>query len=172
MAVGALMLSPGAVAAGWVDGYEGALKGAASRLGVRLAVIALGALLGPVGWAGLVLYAVSDIVLVGLTGGSQLRSMKRQVATGLQGRLVAQADAARDAIDTNVAEGLAPLRDALVAAAREEAAQLADALEDTIAAREQAAADAAERAQAYETALARFDEALTELAALRDTPAA
>lgn len=168
VAVGALLLSPGAVAAGWVDGYEGALKGAASRLGVRLAVIALGALLGPVGWAGLVLYAVSDVILVGLTGGSQLRSLKRQVATGLQGKLVAQADAAREAIDANVAEGLAPLRDALVQAARNEADQLADALQDTIVAREQAAADAAVRAEAYTAALARFDEALVELKTLRD----
>ena len=95
VAMGAVLLSPGAMAAGWTDGYEGALKGAASRLGVRLALLTLGALLGPVGWAGLVLYVVSDAVLLVLTGGSQLKRLRDQVAERLRGQLVAQVDAAR-----------------------------------------------------------------------------
>ncbi|MEQ1501144.1 MAG: dynamin family protein, partial [Myxococcota bacterium] len=79
VAMGAVLLSPGAMAAGWSEGYEGALKGAASRLGVRLALLTLGALLGPVGWAGIALYVVSDAVLLALTGGSQLKRLRDHV---------------------------------------------------------------------------------------------
>src|SRR5262249_52155867 len=108
VAMGAVLLSPGTMAAGWTEGYEGALKGAASRLGVRLALLTLGALLGPVGWAGLVLYVVSDAVLLVLTGGSQLKRLRDQLAERLKGQLVAQVDAARADIAARVAQGLMP----------------------------------------------------------------
>jgi hypothetical protein len=166
VAVGALMLSPGTVAAGWVAGYEGALKGAASRLGVRLAVVALGALLGPVGWAGLLLYAVSDVLLIGLTGGSQLRQLRGQVSDRLRGTLVKQADAAREVIAEQVAEGMAPLREALVDTAAAEADDLAQALQATIEARRQASADADARTSQYADALKQADEIVGELDAL------
>lgn len=169
VAMGAVLLSPGAMAAGWTEGYEGALKGAANRLGVRIALLTLGALLGPIGWAGLVLYLVSDAVLLVITGGGQLKKLRDQVADKLQGQLVAQADAARAEIEARVAEGLAPLRDALVGAAEAEADELRTLLDRTITAREQAVRDAASRASAWEAALAEFERVIGELAALSET---
>lgn len=166
VAMGALLLSPGAMAAGWAEGYEGALKGAANRLGVRIALLTLGALLGPVGWAGLLLYLVSDAVLLVLTGGGQLKRLREQVASRMKGQLVAQADAARSEIEARVAEGLAPLRDALVGAAAAEADELRALLEATIVAREQAARDAASREELWRVALARFAEATEELSTI------
>jgi hypothetical protein len=158
VAMGAVLLSPGTMAAGWADGYEGALKGAASRLGVRLALLAIGALLGPVGWAGLVLYAVTDAVLVVLTGGSRLRRLRDGVAEALKGRLVAQVDASRDEIASRVADGLRPLRDGLVGAARSEAVELSSALARTIEAREQQERDASRRAETWASVRAAFAE--------------
>lgn len=164
VAMGAVLLSPGAMAAGWTEGYEGALKGAASRLGVHLALLTLGALLGPVGWAGLVIYVVSDAVLLVLTGGSQLKRLRDQIAQRLKGQLVEQVDQARDEIEERVAQGLGPLRDGLVAAAEAEATELQALLERTITAREQAARDAAARAETWDLAMQRFGEATAELA--------
>lgn len=163
VAMGAVLLSPGAMAAGWSEGYQGALKGAASRLGVRLALLTLGALLGPVGWAGLLLYVVSDAVLLALTGGSQLKRLRDQVAKQLKGQLVDQVDQARPEIEERVAQGLAPVRDGLVAAAEAEAEELKALLERTITAREQAARDAAERETTWSEALLRFSTAINEL---------
>ncbi len=166
VAMGAVLLSPGAMAAGWTEGYEGALKGAAGRLGVRVALLAMGALLGPIGWAGLLLYLVSDAVLLVLSGGGQLKRLRQSVADKLRGQLVGQANAARDEIEARVAEGLQPVRDGLVGAAEAEADELRALLERTIAAREQAARDAAARGEAWTEALQAFDEALTELESL------
>ena len=42
IALGAVLLSPGTMAAGWAQGYVGALKGAASRIAVRLGLLAVG----------------------------------------------------------------------------------------------------------------------------------
>ncbi|MEO0600986.1 MAG: dynamin family protein [Myxococcota bacterium] len=166
VAMGAVMLSPGAMAAGWSEGFEGAMKGAASRLGVRLALITLGALLGPVGWAGLLLYVVSDAVWLVLTGGSQLKRLREQVAQRLKGQLVNQVDEAREEIEERVAEGLQPVRDALVAAAEDEARELKALLERTIVAREQAVRDAAARSEAWTDALERFESVTRELKTL------
>lgn len=166
VAVGAMLLSPGAVAAGWSEGYEGALKGAAGRLGVRLAILGIGALLGPVGWVGLLLYAVSDAVLLVLTGGQQLKRLRGQLARTLEGKLVAQADAARPEVERRVAESLAPIRDALVATAAAEAAEVRSLLAQTVAAREQAARDAADRETRWAGVLEAFDAGITELDAL------
>ncbi len=168
VAMGAVMLSPGAMAAGWSEGFDGALEGAASRLGVRLALITLGALLGPVGWAGLLLYVVSDAVWLVLTGGTQLKRLREQVALRLKGQLVEQVDAARDEIQERVAEGLQPVRDALVAAAEDEAKELHALLERTITAREQAVRDAAARAEQWTEALERFETVTNELKTLVD----
>ena len=166
VAMGAVLLSPGAMAAGWSEGYQGALKGAASHLGLRLALLTLGAILGPVGWAGLLLYVVSDAVLLVLTGGSQLKRLRDQVAQRLKGQLVSQVDQARDEIEARVATGLGPVRDGLVAAAENEAKELAALLERTIVAREQAARDAAARETSWTDALGTFDAAIQELAGL------
>lgn len=166
VALGAVLLSPGTMAAGWTQGYEGALKGAASRLAVRLAIFAVGVLLGPVGWAGLVLYAISDAALLVLTGGGQLRRMRKQVAQNLRGKLVAQADEVRDQVEAQVAEGLQPVRDALVGAARDEATELAAVLEQTIAARDQAVRDAASRETAWTESLAAVQAGVDRLEAL------
>ena len=166
MAMGVAFLSPGAMAAGWSEGYQGALKGAASRVGIQLALLAVGALLGPVGWAGLVLYVVSDAVLLVLTGGAQLRRLREQVAEQLRGKLVAQADAVRDDIAARVAEGLEPLRDALVGAAEADAAELRGLLEQTIAARQEAARDAEARAARWQDTLAALRDGQETLDAL------
>ena len=163
VAAGAVLLSPGAMAAGWSDGYEGMLKGLASRIGVRLAILTLGALLGPIGWAGLALYVVSDAVLLVLTGGGQLRRLRQEVASRLRGQLVAQVDAARPAIAEQVATGFRPLRDALVQAAEDDAEELQALLTRTVSARERAAEDAAKRAQKWSAVLEDFDEALGTL---------
>ncbi|TVQ93228.1 MAG: DUF1971 domain-containing protein [Deltaproteobacteria bacterium] len=153
VALGAVLLSPGTMAAGWTQGYEGALKGAASRVAVRVAILAIGVFLGPVGWAGLVLYAVSDAALLVLTGGGQLRRLRRQVAESLQGRLVAQADAVRDEVELRVRESFGPLHEALVGAARSEAEELRIALEQAVRAREKAIADATARDQTWRRTL-------------------
>jgi len=168
VAVGAVLLSPGAMAAGWTEGYEGAMKGAASRLGVRIALLTLGALLGPIGWVGLVIYLLSDAVLLAITGGGQLKRLRDKVAEKLQGQLVAQADNAREEIESQVAAGLAPLREALVSAAEAEADELQGLLDSTVAARAVAVRDAAARAVAWDAALSRFDETIVELAGLPD----
>ncbi len=167
VAVGAALLSPGAMAAGFVDGYEGALKGAAGRIGVRLALLALGTVLGPVGWAGILLYAVSDAVLLVLTGGSQLRRARAQMAEALRGQLVARAEASREEVEARVAAALAPLAAGLVGAADAEAAALQDQVERTVVARERAARDAARRAEAWSQVDRALDEAITRLEASR-----
>ncbi len=159
LAMGAALLSPGAMAAGWATGYEGALKGAAGRIGVRVAILTLGALLGPVGWAGLVLYLISDAVLLVLTGGGQLRRLRSQVAQRLQGQLVAQVDAGQADLEVKVVEGFRPLRDGLVAAAESEADAVRDLLQRTIAARDEARRSAREREASWNTVLAQADEA-------------
>ena len=164
VAAGVVLLSPGAMAAGWSDGYEGMLKGLASRIGVRLAILTLGALVGPIGWAGIALYVVSDAVLLVLTGGGQLRRLRQEVAVRLRGQLVAQADAARPAVAEQVVQGFRPLRDALVKAAEDDAQELRELLEHTVDARERAAADAVARSETWTALLASFDEALEELA--------
>lgn len=167
VAVGALLLSPGAVAAGWSEGYEGAMKGAAGRLGVRLAILGLGALLGPIGWAGLVLYAVSDAVLLFTTGGTQLKKIRDKLAVDLEGKLVAQADAARATIEQHVADGLQPLREALVGAADNEVHEMRAMLEHVIAAREEAVRGAESRRTDWENVLAVFARGIEELATVR-----
>jgi hypothetical protein len=166
VAMGAVLLSPGTMAAGWAEGYEGALKGAAGRLGVRVAILTLGALLGPIGWAGLVMYLVSDAVLLVLTGGGQLQRLKGQLAKRLEGQLVAQVDAGRDDLSAKVVEGLLPLREGLVQAARAEATELQALLDRTVSTRQQAQADAAARAERWSSILARFDAAEERLAAI------
>ena len=145
VAVGALLLSPGTVAAGWSEGYEGALKGAASRLGVRLAILGLGALLGPVGWAGIVLYIVSDAVLLWLTGGTQLKRLREKLARDLDGKLVDLADQARATVEQRIGESLAPLRTALVRAAADDAAAVRELLESTVRSRQAKLQDAEAR---------------------------
>ncbi|MBX2803875.1 MAG: dynamin family protein [Myxococcales bacterium] len=171
VAMGAVLLSPGAMAAGWSEGYGGAMRGAANRLGVRLALLTLGAILGPIGWAGLVVYVVSDAVLLALTGGSQLKRLRDQVSSQLRGQLVAQVDGAREEIEERVREGLQPVRDGLVAAAEGEASELAALLQRTIVAREQAVRDAASRGEAWEDALQRFDQAISALAEIANLDA-
>jgi hypothetical protein len=158
VAVGAVLLSPGAMAAGWSEGYEGALKGAASRLGVRVAVLTLGALLGPVGWAGVALYVVSDAVLLLLTGGGQLHRLRQHVADRLSGQLIAQVDAGRDELSRRVAVGFAPWRQGLVGAAEAEATALAAMLDATLAERERAVRDAVEREAIWTDVLASFSD--------------
>jgi len=159
VAMGALLLSPGTMAAGWAEGYEGALKGAAGRLGVRVAILTLGALLGPIGWAGLVMYLVSDAVLLVLTGGGQLQRLRAQLADKLEGQLVAQVDAGRDELADRVAEGLQPLRDGLVGAAKAEAEELRALLDKTLAARQEAQRSAEARQERWADVLQRFAEA-------------
>ena len=127
------------------------------------------ALLGPIGWAGLVLYLVSDAVLLVLTGGGQLKRLRDQVAERLKGQLVSQADNARPEIEARVSEGLSPLREALVGVAEGEAEQLHELLQGTIAARQQAARDAAARASAWVAALGHFDRAIDELEEISGT---
>ncbi|MEZ4319269.1 MAG: dynamin family protein [Myxococcota bacterium] len=166
VAVGAILLSPGTVAAGWSEGYEGAMKGAAGRLGVRLAILGIGALLGPIGWAGLLLYAVSDAVLLVLTGGQQLRRLRSQLAGTLEGKLVAQADEARAEVEARVAENLEPIRNALVAAAGAEAEDVRALLDQTIAEREAAIRDAAAREAHWVAVLETFERESVELEAL------
>ncbi|MCB9673797.1 MAG: dynamin family protein [Alphaproteobacteria bacterium] len=166
VAVGALLLSPGTVAAGWSEGYEGAMKGAAGRLGVRLAILGIGALLGPIGWVGLLLYAISDAVLLFLTGGQQLRRLRGHLAQQLEGRLVGQADAAREEVEARVAENLRPIRDALVAAAGAEAEDVRALLDQTIRERETAIRDAASREAHWTAVLETFDREIGELTEL------
>jgi hypothetical protein len=170
VAVGAILLSPGAVAAGWSEGYEGAMKGAAGRLGVRLAILGIGALLGPIGWAGLVLYAISDAVLLFLTGGQQLRRLRSRLATDLDGKLVGQADAARDEIESRVAENLAPIREALVAAAGAEAEEVRTLLDQTIREREVAIRDASAREARWNEVLSTFKREIAVLQEVASTP--
>lgn len=163
LAIGALLLSPGAMAAGWSEGYEGALRGTASRLAVRLAVLGLGVLLGPIGWVGLLLYAVSDGVLLAATGGSRLRKVREQVAKNLDGKLVAQADASEQAVRDQVIEALTPLREAIVEAASSEARELQATLEQTVAARARAEAEASARQHTWSEALTDLDRLLGTL---------
>jgi hypothetical protein len=168
LALGALLLSPGTMAAGWTQGYEGVLHGAATRLGIRVAIITLGALLGPVGWLGLALYVVSDAVVIGLTGGRQLKRLRQQVADGLHGKLVAQVDAAAEDLKAKVSEAFTPLMDALTEAARNDVAELRAALKRVVAARTAAAETAAARGEMWEGAETAVSVALRELGELAD----
>lgn len=150
VAIGAVLLSPGTVAAGWNQGYEGILKGAAGRIGARLGVLALGALLGPPGWVGLVVYVLADTLLVLATGGTQLARARSRMAGALQGRLVQQATDAREAIIGDVAGALGPFRDALVRAAQDDADALTKQLDAVVLARERADHDAHAQDRAYD----------------------
>jgi len=156
VAVGAVLLSPGTVAAAWTDGYEGALKGAASRIGVRLAVVSLGALLGPLGGSAIALYALSDAALLGWTGEGRIRRLRGDIAQGLRGQLVAQADASKEAIYDQVKDSLSPLRHAIVDAVRHEAAALQESLEQTVADRERVTDEALSRTRRIDSLLDRF----------------
>jgi hypothetical protein len=162
VAMGAVFLSPATMAAGWSEGYEGALKG----FGFWVAKVALATLLGPVGWAALLVYVLADAALLVVTGQGQLRRVRDQVASGIRGRLVARADEVRDEIARNVGEGLAPLRAGVVAAAEADAAALREQLEQTIQSRERVAIDAATRAAAWDgaaLALADVDRKLSAI---------
>ncbi|MFT7519793.1 MAG: hypothetical protein ACI9MC_001937, partial [Kiritimatiellia bacterium] len=163
VALGAALLSPRTMAAGWSEGYQGALQGAAGRIAVRLTLYAIAALLGPVAWTGLVLYAISDAALLVITGGGQLRRLRKAVAQNLRGKLVAQADEVKGSLSERVGEGLLPIRDGLLSAARGEADELRALLDETIAAREQAVFDAAERKVTWQAALKAFEVGLAEL---------
>jgi GTPase SAR1 family protein len=145
VAMGAVFLSPASMAAGWTEGYEGALKG----FGFWVAKIAIATLLGPVGWAALLVYVLADALLLVLTGQGQLKKVRDQVAVGLRGKLVARADAVKDEIARNVGDGLAPLRDGIVAAADADATRLKDQLERTISQRERTLSDASSRGAAW-----------------------
>ena len=147
------------------------LDEAVGTLGVRLALLTIGALLGPVGWVGLLFYVVSDAVLIGVTGGSQLQRLRTQVAETLQGKLVQQAEEAKEDIFARVAEGLSPLRTGLVGAANQEAAELRATLDETIAARQQAAIDAAERGKRWASVLSEMERGIAELESLADVTA-
>ncbi len=136
VAVGAVLLSPGTIAAGWNQGYEGILKGAAGRLGARIGVVALGALLGPPGWIGLVVYIVADAVLVLLTGGTQLTRARERLAAALQGQLVGQVTEQRGEIEQHVRGALQPFTDALTKACQNDAAALTAQLDAVLAARQ------------------------------------
>ncbi len=160
VAVGALLLSPGTIAAGYTEGYGGALKGAAGRIGARLAIVAFGALLGPVGWVGLLLYAVSDAVLLVVTGGGAVRRVREQVAEKMRGKLVGEVDARKDAIVEAVREALAPLKSAVIGAARSEADALRERIERTITERERTTLDAAARDAVWSRRLADVDAAM------------
>lgn len=145
LAIGAVFLSPATMAAGWTEGYEGALKG----FGFWVAKVAVASLLGPVGWAALLVYAVADAVLLWSTGGGRLVRLRDAVAEGLRGKLVARADEVRDEVADRVAQGLAPLRDAVVAAAAADAAELRARIDDLVHERERATHDADARAAAW-----------------------
>lgn len=150
VAIGAVFLSPATMAAGWTDGYEGALKG----FGFWIAKIAVASLLGPVGWAALLVYVVADAVLLWSTGGGRLARLRDTVADGLRGKLVARADEVKEEVAARVAEGLAPLRAAIVAAAANDATELRARIDALVVERERAARDAADREAAWARAQA------------------
>jgi hypothetical protein len=145
VAVGAALLSPGTVAAAWTDGYEGALKGAAGRLVARLAVLAASALVGPVGWAGIGLYAAVDLVVVLRTGGGKLRHLRRTFADQIGDSMITHADSQREAIEAQVEQGLSPLRTQVLATARAEVDELSALLHRITEARQAARDDAQTR---------------------------
>ncbi len=136
VAIGAVLLSPGTVAAGWNQGYEGILKGAAGRLGARIGVVAIGALLGPPGWIGLVVYIVADAVVVLLTGGTQLTRTRERLAAALQGQLVGQVTEQREQIEQHVSDALQPFSDALTQACQNDATALTAQLDAVLLARQ------------------------------------
>lgn len=162
--VGAALLSPGTVAAGWTQGYEGALKGAAGRLGARLGLLALGAVLGPIGWAGLVVYVLTDTLLLLTTGGTELSRTRGRYARALSGRLVQRASDDRENIEAAVREALVPFRDAMVDAAQNDAAALRERLDAVVAHRAQQERDQASDEQAYATATAALAKARAAVA--------
>lgn len=166
VAMGALLLSPGAMAAAWNEGYEGMAKGVAGRIGARLTVVALGSLLGPIGWAGLLLYAAVDTAVMVLSGESQLEALRRTAAEKVRGKLVAEADRRREEIEEKVADALTPIREGVHLAAREEAEALRSRLGRIIDAHGAAESDARTRAARWEQALEALDEGIEALDAL------
>ncbi len=144
LAVGALLLSPGTVAAGLTDGWEGVARGAASRLGTRLALVTLGALSGPVGWAGLALMAAVDAVLVVTSGERHLDRLRSRLAARFHERVVEATPGLDAEVRRQVREALTPLREAVVAAARTEAATWRRTVDELGTQREDAAAAAQE----------------------------
>jgi hypothetical protein len=165
LALGAALLSPGTMAAGWTDGFDAVTLGAAGRLGARIGVITLGTLLGPVGHAGLLLYAAADTALLVLTGDRQVDRLRTALGDQLAQHLAAHREPLRQQVEADVTRALAPLRTEVSEVARDRARDLRELVEHTIADRERTEADASARAAAWQQALARLDEAATAIGA-------
>ena len=94
--------------------------------------------------------------MLGWTGEGRIRRLRRDIAQGLRGQLVAQADASKEAIYAQVKDSLSPLRHAIVDAVRHEAAALQESLEQTVADRERVTDEAVSRTQRIDSLLERF----------------
>ena len=165
VALGAALASPGTAVAGWAEGYSGAIKGATGRLAARVALVAAGALLGPVGWAGIALYALTDAAVVVLSGDAQRATIRRQLTQALAGRLTAELPAWQEDVRRSVREGLAPVRAALAAGPRQEADALRNAVEQALSNAEATEAERQQRAEAWIHADVALEQALEALSA-------
>jgi len=157
-ALGAVLLSPGAVVAGWTDGYAGALKGAAGRLGARLTATTLAAALGPAGWAGLAVYALADAALLWSSGGAQLRRLRQDAVTQVGASLRERASAPPEQIEAPLREALQPLVDTLGADVRADAAALRAQLDELLTSRSTVEGDGQRALDALEAQRAALED--------------
>ncbi len=132
VALGALMLSPGTVAAAWTDGFGAVAQGVAGRAAARLAVTILGAISGPAGWAGLVMYAVADAVVVAVSGERHLDRLRARLATVTRERLDAQRTETAPRLRLELGQLLEPLRARIVEAVRQDAGRTRTELAEVI----------------------------------------
>lgn len=164
--LGAALLSPGAMAAGWTDGLHAVTLGAFARLGARLGVVTLGAVLGPVGQVGLLFYAAADAGLLLLTGDREIERLRAGLRLQLAAHLATQREPLRVEVEQHVQQALAPLRAQIVQAAHDRAAAVHTLIHDTVAMRAHVQADAQRRAALWSDALNQLSQASHELRGL------
>ncbi len=163
VAIGALLLSPGTIAAGWVGGYEGALQGASGRLAARLTAVVLGLAVGPLGWIGLALYLVSDLLVLAWSGDRQLQDLKRQWADATRGKIVNHVDENAAEIRSEIAAALAPFRKGLMDAALADVHRVREEIDRTVEQISQTTQNAEEHRALWDRRLAAFSAALQEV---------
>jgi hypothetical protein len=167
VALGTLLLSPGTAAAGWNEGMTAVVEGAASRVAARAALLLLGALTGPVGWAGILLYAVSDAVMLLRSGGRQMSQLRAHLADAARDATKTYESTTAEALEQEVRGVMAPLRSRVVEAVRAEVRSIQERLDGILEDREAAELRHDDLEDAWKAALRPIDEArghLEELA--------
>lgn len=167
VALGALLMSPGTAAAGWQEGMEAVVEGAAGRLAARMAIFILGALTGPVGWTGLLIYAASDALMLLRSGSRQVDQLKTHLVESARDALKLHEETTTQAMRQEVRGLLAPLRARVVETVRADVRSVANHLQSILEDRERTEDEREDLADSWQDALDPLADARQALGALQ-----